>query len=127
MLSSEVLPAPFGPMIEAMCPRRTESDTPSTARTPPNRFDASVTTSCTPSGAADLVAAAIAIRFVFLPFERDMRPGYGGHDAEGVPRTQPIVKFRGIRPRLAVAGIIVEPSAPCEPCPPTTPPCRRRC
>src|ERR1700722_14924894 len=114
MLSSEVLPAPFGPMIEAMCPRRTESDTPSTARTPPNRFDAPVTTSCTSSGVGGAVAAAIAT-FDFLPPGRDMRPGYGGHDAEGVPRTQPIVKFRGIRPRLAVAGIIVEPSASCEP------------
>ena len=39
MFSSEVLPAPFGPMIEAIAPRWTEIETSSTARTPPNRFD----------------------------------------------------------------------------------------
>ena len=39
MFKSEVLPAPFGPMIEAIAPRWTAIETSSTARTPPNRFD----------------------------------------------------------------------------------------
>src|SRR5204862_206611 len=50
MLSSEVLPAPFGPMIEAISPRRAENDTSSTARTPPNRLDTAVATSSSSSG-----------------------------------------------------------------------------
>ena len=37
------MPAPFGPMIEAISPRPTAIDTSSTARTPPNRFDTAVT------------------------------------------------------------------------------------
>ena len=47
MFSSEVLPAPFGPMIEAIAPRWTAIETSSTARTPPNRFDTVRTSSST--------------------------------------------------------------------------------
>ena len=47
MFNSEVLPAPFGPMIEAIAPRWTAIETSSTARTPPNRFDTMRTSSST--------------------------------------------------------------------------------
>ena len=57
MFKSEVLPAPLGPMIEAIAPRLSAIDTSSTARTPPNRFDtavaASKTSSETPAEPAD--------------------------------------------------------------------------
>jgi hypothetical protein len=39
MFSSEVFPAPFGPMMDRIAPSGTAIDTPSTATTPPNRFD----------------------------------------------------------------------------------------
>ena len=39
MFSSEVLPAPLGPMIETMLPRGTSSETSCDGRTPPNFFD----------------------------------------------------------------------------------------
>src|SRR5258707_793553 len=45
MFRSDVLPAPLGPMIEAIAPRLTVIDTSSTARTPPNRFDTAVAAS----------------------------------------------------------------------------------
>src|SRR6516225_2331658 len=47
MLRSDVLPAPFGPMIEINSPRSTASATSSTARTPPKCFETSDTVSCT--------------------------------------------------------------------------------
>src|SRR5262249_45501696 len=46
MFSSEVLPAPLGPMTETISPRLTSSVTFSTARTPPKRFDTAVAASC---------------------------------------------------------------------------------
>ena len=62
MFSSEVLPAPFGPMIEAIAPRRTAIETSSTARTPPNRFDTMRTSSSTSDAAsADIGFAGRAL------------------------------------------------------------------
>src|SRR6516165_1599216 len=52
MFSSEVLPAPFGPMIDISSPRRTDSDRLSTARTPPKCFDTSAMASCVAPAAA---------------------------------------------------------------------------
>src|SRR5215469_15116186 len=89
MLSSDVLPAPLGPMIEAICPCLTAIDTPSTARTPPKRFDAPSTTSCSSSRAVvEPLAAAPAIRFVSSRGRR-MRLGYGRHDADEIAIKQP--------------------------------------
>ncbi len=62
MFSSDVLPAPFGPMIEAIAPRWTAIETSSTARTPPNRFEtmrASSSTSDAGSAARALTATAM--------------------------------------------------------------------
>ena len=42
-LKMVVLPAPFGPMIERISPSRTASETPETARMPPNRTERSRT------------------------------------------------------------------------------------
>src|SRR5579863_8275868 len=105
MLSSEVLPAPLGPMIEAICPHLTEIDTSSTARTPPKRFDAPATTSCGPSSVReDPLAAAPSIRFASLPLRR-MRPGYGWHDADEIAIKQP-----GARPASALRLAVARPS-----------------
>src|SRR5208282_850920 len=46
MLSSEVLPAPFGPMTDTSPPRRTDNVMLSTARTPPKCFDTPEMVSC---------------------------------------------------------------------------------
>ena len=46
---SVVLPAPFGPSRPRISPSRTSNETPSSATTPPNRFDTSCTVSRTPS------------------------------------------------------------------------------
>jgi hypothetical protein len=53
-------------MIEAIAPRRTAIDTSSTARTPPNRFDTSVTLSNTSSGAS--ATDELAPRTMLLAF-----------------------------------------------------------
>src|SRR3954466_13015444 len=87
MLSSEVLPAPFGPMIETMRPRGTSSEMSWPAVTPPNFFDTPSTTSwLSPSSAGARRAAAPA-----------MNPPYSGsflfvrqHHAGSDGRTQQI-------------------------------------
>src|ERR1043166_9509807 len=61
MLSSVVLPAPFGPMIETISPCPTKTVTSSTARTPPKRFDTPDTASCGCSTAASEACAALDI------------------------------------------------------------------
>src|SRR5712691_4576808 len=92
MFRSEVLPAPLGPMIEAIAPRSTAIDTSSTARTPPNRFDTAVAASNVLSEApADAGAASTCM----LPASsqktawRLMRRRYGWHDADAIARMQP--------------------------------------
>src|SRR5215212_2043667 len=62
MLSSDVLPAPLGPMMETMPPRGTSRETSCTAVTPPNFLDTPSTTSwLSPSGAAARRADAPAM------------------------------------------------------------------
>src|SRR5260370_41480805 len=92
MLSSEVLPAPLGPMIEAISPRRTAIDTSSTARTPPNRFDTAVAASRTSSDEpADRVVAPSTMLLAFLsPQPAFMHRCYGRHDADPNPIMQPL-------------------------------------
>jgi hypothetical protein len=58
MFSSEVLPAPLGPMTETISPRVTSSVTFSMARTPPKRFATAVAASC---GAATATAGPAAV------------------------------------------------------------------
>src|SRR5947209_3403645 len=81
MLSSEVFPAPFGPMIEAISPRRTENDISSTARTPPNRFDTAVAASSSSSAGFTNPRSS---------HDRHMRRGYGWHDADAITRMQQV-------------------------------------
>src|SRR3954462_7483921 len=62
MFSSDVLPAPLGPMIERMRPRGTSSDTSWAAVTPPNFLDTPSTTSwLSPSSAGARRADAPAM------------------------------------------------------------------
>src|SRR5215813_496680 len=68
MFSSEVLPAPLGPMTETISPRLTSSVTSSTARTPPKRFDTAVAASC---GAAAATAGPAEIS-MFMGFPRGL-------------------------------------------------------
>src|SRR5947207_695471 len=89
MLSSEVLPAPFGPMIEAISPRRTENDISSTARTPPNRFDTAVAASSSSSAGFTNRRSSQ---------DRLMRRGYGWHDADAITRMQPVTSLKGGSP-----------------------------
>src|SRR5271170_5246693 len=94
MLSSEVLPAPFGPMIEVKPPRRTDSEMSSTARTPPKCFETPETASSSslPAGASrpitlpDTMPPAIPS----LPAASSMPSDYGRHDADAKPRMQPV-------------------------------------
>src|ERR1044071_1276232 len=67
MFRKEGLPAPFGPIIEVMPPRRTEIDTSSTARTPPKRFDTPAAASRTPSCASVGPVAPRAMPLALLP------------------------------------------------------------
>src|SRR5436190_15071676 len=93
MLRREVLPAPFGPMIEAMAPRFTEIETSSTARTPPNRFDTPRTSSSTSSGddmGDDAVLPCMLAAFLPKTAWRLMRRRYGCHDAGAAGRMQPL-------------------------------------
>src|SRR5712671_6577062 len=89
MLRSEVLPAPFGPMIEAISPRRTEIDTSSTARTPPNRFETAV-------AARSSSSAGFGNRAPPKEFGRHMRQRYGWHDADAIKRMQPVTWLTGL-------------------------------
>src|SRR5262245_19666724 len=95
MLSSEVLPAPFGPMIEAMRPRSTATETSSTARTPPNRFDTPLTVRMT-SSAAD---CAMLSRLPPIT-RRHMQHRYGRYDADASKRMQPLPWYDGTAERL---------------------------
>src|SRR5216683_1078350 len=92
MLRSEVLPAPLGPMIEAIAPRLTAIDTSSTARTPPNRFDTAVAASNTSSdvSAARVVAPSAMLLAFLSPQPVFMRRRYGRHDAGANKRMQPL-------------------------------------
>src|SRR5580700_1155280 len=92
MLRSEVLPAPFGPMIEAISPRRAENVTSSTARTPPNRLETAVAAS---RRSSEVPADAAVPPTTILPASsrktqwRPMRRRYGWHDADAIARKQP--------------------------------------
>src|SRR5216683_7644826 len=91
MFRSEVLPAPLGPMIEAIAPRLTAIDTSSTARTPPNRFDTAVAASKM-SSEVPADAAVAPTTMLLRPPEmtrRLMRCRYGWHDADAFTRMQP--------------------------------------
>src|SRR6516165_4081239 len=87
MFSSEVLPAPFGPMTETISPRVTSSVTFSTARTPPKRFDTAVAASCG-AATATLGLAAVFISIWGFP-SRPMRCRYGCYDAAAGAGAQP--------------------------------------
>src|SRR5450432_4168234 len=62
MLRSEVLPAPFGPMMETMRPVGMSIDTLSTAVTPPKRLPTPATESWT--GAAALICWDAGAKFM---------------------------------------------------------------
>src|SRR5438067_12631138 len=94
MLSSEVLPAPFGPIIEAISPRRTENDTSSTARTPPNRFDTAVAASSS-SSAGFRNRRSSRGWHMRRGYGWHMRQGYGWHDADAITRMQPVTWLTG--------------------------------
>src|SRR5271163_157618 len=91
MLRSEVLPAPFGPMIETRPPRATENVTLSTARTPPKCFDTLEIASC-----VSLAAALAAFKlpdtrppaFPHPPLYPLMPCLYGRHTADACKRMQ---------------------------------------
>src|SRR5271168_824277 len=94
MLSSEVLPAPFGPIIEVSPPRRTDSEISSTARTPPKCFETPETASSIspPAGAPRPLTLPDTMPSAFprLPAASSMPSDYGQHDADAEPRMQPV-------------------------------------
>src|SRR5713226_3936163 len=76
MLTSVVLPAPFGPMIDMISPRRTESVTSPSARTPPKRLDTPATaTWVSPGPTADACAGLKT-----MPTPPPMQAAYVRHD-----------------------------------------------
>src|SRR4026207_1302516 len=88
MLSSDVLPAPLGPMMERMRPRGTSSEMSWPAVTPPNFFDTPSTTSwLSPSGASARRADAPAMT---PPYSRSVFSFRCGHHAGSDGRTQQI-------------------------------------
>src|SRR5437588_151036 len=76
-------------MIEAISPRRTEIDTSSTARTPPNRFETAV-------AARSSSSAGFSNRAPPKEFGRHMRQRYGWHDADAIKRMQPVTWLTGL-------------------------------
>src|SRR5260370_2639775 len=94
IVSSEVVPAAVGPMIEAISPRRTENDTSSTARTPPNRLDTAVAASS--SSSAELTNRRSS---------RDphMRRAYGCHDADATTKMHPLTRRIHITPYVRLS------------------------
>src|SRR5437867_10371870 len=100
MFRSEVLPAPLGPMIEAIAPRSTATDTSSTARTPPNRFDTAAAFSNTSAGASAgrVVTPTAMLRAFSLGSGGIMRRRYARHDADATTRMQ---RSRGAAPHGA--------------------------
>src|SRR5271170_2402704 len=96
MFRSEVLPAPLGPIIEAIAPRWTAIETSSTARTPPNRFDTAVTVSNASSGvSAARIPAPGAMLLAFLPqIWLHMSAENGRHDGGADTRMQLLARRR---------------------------------
>jgi len=62
MLRSEVLPAPFGPMMERMRPLGMSTDTSSTAVTPPKCFDTPAIDNCAAEPAVSMHGARALMR-----------------------------------------------------------------
>src|SRR5258708_5235500 len=79
MLSSDVLPAPLGPMIDTIRPRGTSSEMSWPAVTPPNFFDTPSTTSWLSPSATDARRAAAAV--MNPPYQRFLCLFVGRHDA----------------------------------------------
>src|ERR1051326_2398922 len=75
-------------MIEVIVPRRTEIDTSSTARTPPNRFETAVAARSSSSAGFSNAAPP-------KEFGRHMRQRYGWHDADAIKRMQPVTWLTG--------------------------------
>src|SRR5579862_1697511 len=90
MLSSEVLPAPFGPMIEVRLPRRTASETSSTARTPPKCLETPETvSSMSPSATTGELLDALDTARISSPLANPTMPSnYGRHDEDAKPEMQ---------------------------------------
>src|SRR6516164_6885511 len=91
MLRSEVLPAPFGPMIDTSSPRRTDSETFSTARTPPKCFEtAEMASWVSPRTAAEgpKLRATRPLHFPAHSLYLSMPRSYGRHTADACERMQ---------------------------------------
>src|SRR5262245_61101226 len=91
MLRSDVLPAPLGPMIDTSSPPWTDSETFSTARTPPKCFDTLAMASCV---SPEVSAAALKLRdtmpphFLTCPLHSLMSCPYGRHTADACAKMQ---------------------------------------
>ncbi len=105
MLSSEVLPAPFGPMIETISPLPTAIVTSSTARTPPKCLFNPLAASCGRQAATSALMVACDLMLAVLP-PRRMRRRYGWYDARAKRGTQPAVSGRRGLPRAGQRGLI---------------------
>src|SRR5487761_1204976 len=97
MFKSEVLPAPFGPMIEMSSPPRTDRLTPATARTPPKCLETSETTSVSSAPRPDWLTAS-NLRLVAFPDPDCMAMplAYGSHDEDAAAQMQSFPRSCGI-------------------------------
>src|SRR5215468_5865581 len=89
MLSSEVLPAPFGPIMARISPLRISNETPATALTPPKASDTSSTASST------LPAAISCSLGALMPRLRNDAPRAAG---------SPCCLSQGENERIAIAA-----------------------
>src|SRR6516225_5663668 len=83
MLSIEVLPAPFGPMMARISPWRMSNETPVTALTPPNANETLSTESSTSRAATSGPLGALTLLLQNLPCNarsrRALQRGQAGH------------------------------------------------
>src|SRR5262249_48177868 len=82
MLSSEVLPAPLGPIIDRMLPRGNSTDTSSMASTPPNLLRTPSIDICAVAGAAIRLAVSAMLTW---PSPNERRRPRRMHDRLGGP------------------------------------------
>src|SRR5580704_13295691 len=77
-LSSDVLPAPFGPMMARISPLRMSNDTSEIAFTPPNASDTFSTESSTSPASTSRPDGALTRRLLLLPLPGGERVGVRG-------------------------------------------------
>src|SRR6185369_3448236 len=98
-LTIEVLPAPFGPMIENSSPSFTPKETSVSARTPPKRSDTPRTSNVFDTHSLRDMAPCAALFIFGLRSRRDLTSGLYGRPSDYGDRYRPAFMRGNAAPR----------------------------